>query len=118
MAIHFMDSVEMTLTVNDYERALAILNQTEVEMHKALLGAAKNSLHTLAHNIERFLRTRSEATTFKKIICDFYDEGKPEDIRDAVDWLVETQKIETARSASGDLAYKIKQIPEVELVNS
>lgn len=38
MLMHFADSVTLTVTVEDFERALRLLERTEVEMHIALLG--------------------------------------------------------------------------------
>ena len=113
IAIHFIDSSDLVLTVNDYERALALLNLTEIEMHKALIGVARNPLYTLATSIEKYLKSKQEAVLFKRIICDFYSEGSPEEIKDAVEWLRETMKIESVMNERNQQCYCTKKIQEI-----
>lgn len=108
MLMHFADKTSLVLEVDDYERALALLNLTEQTMHQALLGSGSNPVYSLASNIHRYI-TQHHKATFKRLLLEFFDEAPKgqEDVKAALEFLVDTHQIR-ASAATGEMTYSIK----------
>lgn len=94
MAIHFLDSLDMTLTVNDYERALYLLNMTECEMHKALMSSGRNILYELSMNILKHLVESKKPVSLKDLLFYFYDAGNKTELIEALEFLMNTNQVD------------------------
>ncbi len=55
MTIHFMDSLEMRINIEECQKAIALLDNTEKRMHFALSGDIKNPLSELTDDILSFI---------------------------------------------------------------
>lgn len=108
MCFHFADSTTMELTIPDFERALAFLEVTEMEMDKALNVAGTNPVYSIAMSILSYLEKKpSRRESYKQIIVDFFSDGTMEDLVNALQWLVQIGKIDTI-----DGWYQLKQSTE------
>jgi len=105
MAVHFSESTSMTITMDACQRALKILAETELEMHKALHGGAKNNIANIAEAIKVFLDKNNGAFTPQKlVILEFFQHGTREEIDAALNFLQDTQQI-TAHNEHGVIGY-------------
>lgn len=109
MLVHFADSTTLEITIKDLEAALSILNETELTMHRALLGGGKNDLYTLAQEILLWMNTQPEASSnWNRIYGEFFSEaplGK-DGIDAALSFLAETKQL-TMRLAGGQRIYTL-----------
>ncbi len=80
MAMHFADSLDMTIPLEIAEKALKFLQLTEERMHLALNVTDANPLAQTTKDIQRFIYT-SGGTTEKELIVEFY-EALPDPIMD------------------------------------
>lgn len=112
MLIHFGESLSMTLTQRDFERALDLLAKTERDMHLALLGTGTNPIFALATNIRRYIHDHQTAK-HKRILLEFYDEGDDEMIKAALQFLTDTGQI-SCSAASGELTYGLPSDSDTE----
>lgn len=94
MSIHFSESLEMELTVDDLKKALKELELNELSMHSALTAGAKNPLFVLSESIKSYLLGKSNVS-HKRILLDHYDaafQGES-DILKALVYLKNTDQI-------------------------
>lgn len=109
MCMHFADSVDMELTVKDYEKALAFLEETEVDMDRALSSAGANPIYGIATSIVNYLEKRhTRRERHNQLVVEFYNEGNLEQLTEALQFLVTTGKVESMNGEKG-LEYQLKQ---------
>lgn len=91
---HFSEpNYNMTITLQDYKNAAALLTAAEMDMHKALAVATRNPLATVAEHIKKILAVKKIATS-SQILAEAFDGGNRQEIEDAKSFLLETQQIE------------------------
>lgn len=56
MAIHFADSIEMTVSLDDCMKAIALLDNTEKRMHFALTSENKNPISEVSESVYAFIK--------------------------------------------------------------
>ena len=71
MAIHFLDSTEMRINLEECQKAIALLDETEKRMHFALAGDIKNPLSELTDDIISFI-TKNGPQTKKSLLVVFW----------------------------------------------
>jgi hypothetical protein len=76
MALSLSYKDDLILTVEDLQRSLVLLNQTEPGMHKALGSAGKNPLAAETMRVAAQIATKGKATYKELIIANFHDLGK------------------------------------------
>lgn len=108
MILHFADSQDMTIRVEDMERALDLLNITELNMSRALSGVGTNKIAKLAAMIEIAMRSKKEEYE-DQIVCEFFDDGSEIDIKLAVDFLCNTNKLVRTVVKPYKLKYKQRE---------
>lgn len=67
MAVHFADNLDLTITKQECEKALAILDSLETKMHYALSVGTSSTLAKQAKNITNFLKKYGRACPYKLI---------------------------------------------------
>lgn len=76
MALSLSYKDDLILTVEDLQRALALLDATEPGMHKALGSAGKNPLAAETMRIAAQIASNGKATYKELIVANFHDLGK------------------------------------------
>ena len=71
MALHFMDSVEMCVNIEECQRAISLLDSIEKRMHFALSGDVKNPLSEVTDDIISFI-TKNGPQTKKSLLVVFW----------------------------------------------
>lgn len=116
MVMHFADKTDLNLQVEDYQNALALLTETEKDMHMALLGTSSdNPAYMIASKLEELLISKLK-------LPDGHERWTPEGellmhtweyctngratFDEAVKYLQDTKKIRTQPSG-GKPCYKI-----------
>lgn len=108
MAIHFSDNVtDMTLTLEECQKALDILERLEAGMHKALTAGGKNVKMLEWKNVLRFIKIQGEVG-FNDIWNEFVDDASKEDLNGMVDFLCQTEKVLKTVGADGREIFKVK----------
>ena len=94
MAIHFSDSTDMEIGIDDCEKALKFLQDTEVSMHLALNIENKNPLSEVTDGIYKYICGHG-TTTEKQLRTIFYDAcpNPSEDVPKILNYLMETDRI-------------------------
>jgi len=107
MAVHFADSVELEVTIKDFEIALDLLARTEQQMHSALAGSGTNPLFTLAQGVLEYLKHKGKASG-KRLLLEFFDEAPNglESINAALEFLTTTNQI-VSSAATGEVVYAV-----------
>lgn len=93
IVVHFARTTEdVTITIEDCEEALNILNKTEVHMNKALSGVGVNPLATLAAGIYDYLEERKQVRRQELVVNFFGDcpNRSMVDIDNAVNYLCDS----------------------------
>lgn len=70
--IHFADKLDMTITLDECQSALALLESWEMDMHHALCVGDKNPLSELSRGIQKYLG-RNGPTGEKDLFIEFYE---------------------------------------------
>lgn len=109
MLVHFADSTDMSLTIEDFQKALDLLARTEQEMHLALAGTGTNPLYVLATNIKEYLQVHGK-TSGRKLLLEFFDEAPQgqESINAALQFLSDTGQIDCS-AATGQPIYTLSR---------
>lgn len=92
MAIHFGESLEMTLNVHDFERAMIALNSIEAKMHLALEFDGKNPLSRVAKKVEEFL-IKNGPHSRDELIAVFFNDCSVLQLGDVLQFLFISKKI-------------------------
>jgi len=94
MCVHFAESDNLTITKSDIQRALELLNSTEISMSKALQGTSGNPLAVKGEKILDYI-TENKRVSRKELLAHFWDELKSptQDMEAILGFLIETDKI-------------------------
>lgn len=123
MVIHFMDKTDLILTVDDYVKALKLLDETEREMHLALLGTASvNPAYMVAtkilESLERQWRNAGcppSAPYVREgiLLNDVFEDctNGMATFQDAVKYLQDSTQI-ASQPVNGKICHKLKETPE------
>lgn len=106
MCLHFGESLEMTVGVETFRRAVEILHRVEAKMHYALGFEGSNPLGKYAKKIIKYLGRNGE-TTFSELLVEHFDEYKESELRDTLDYLLGADKIMLVREAGKNSVYKL-----------
>lgn len=94
-AIHFADSLELKITLEDAERAFCLLDNLERNMHYALNFGA-NPLAAVSKNIIAQLRNvREEGMTLNELWCEFSEHVRMEELLECIKFCIATEMITT-----------------------
>lgn len=91
---------DRTMTAEDFNNALATLEEVEHHMTNAFAGVAGNILYELTNRIGDFIRERGEVVG-RDILLAFHVDGTKDQISDAVTTLKEMGRIEVFSPGSG-----------------
>lgn len=86
MLFHFSENMDLVLTIEDFNRALAFLGFLEKDMHKALAGVNNNPEATLAENMLRAFEIKKGMRKIE-IVQQFFGSYAMESIDNALGWL-------------------------------
>lgn len=108
MILHFSEKTDLLITVDDYKKALIILDTVEMSMHKALGSKNRNPISTLANAI--LMQVKSEGPTgAKKILVTHYNGGNKAEIEEALSYLTMTDQLVGENNSGGgnEISYKL-----------
>lgn len=96
MALHFLEHTTMEVSLAELIRAIEILDENELEMHKALMTRGENPLATVTKSILKYL-VKNGPKTRQELWIEFYEEFPGQNSKDALeqvtDFLLATKKI-------------------------
>lgn len=95
MVMHYAESLDRTLTVDDFERALQLLNATEINMARAITGTGINPTAKIAAGIEMYLKQFKHAG-FEELLVQFFEQipyGDQRYMQNAIDYLLRIRRI-------------------------
>jgi len=93
MALHFGESLSMTIPRETFEQAMAILHEEEKTMHLALSFTGSNPLSKLATKITELLKQNKR--TNGEILIECFSLGSEREINEVLEYLVKTDQIES-----------------------
>ncbi len=103
MAVHFADSTDLVLTLEDFQKAFEILEHAEKRMHLALQVGTKNPLANIARKIIRWFVARgNEHATQNELIAAFYSEARSSDLIEVIQYMMSTNKLVVERTGPQD----------------
>jgi hypothetical protein len=107
LAIHFSDSLEMILTLEDIKQALALLAAAEQDMHIALSGSGMNPLAKLTNDLLKYLKENKEnPPNINKLRLIFWSDGDMTAINAAIEYLIITNQVKIKQTEKGDNVYE------------
>jgi hypothetical protein len=113
MAYHFSEKLTMELDIEDCERALKMLDMTELDMDKALAGAGRNALNGVAVDIVNFLENSATKSALqKRIIVEFFGDATVDEIMQVLEFLVNTGRVVAEPKPSGLYYTLVEKPPE------
>ena len=110
MLMHFADSTELCVELDDVLKALEFLSLAERDMHKALLGSGKNPAYDVACAIQELMERskngewHSESALLLHVFGDVCT--KREDFDSGLRYLLDLQKLRTS-SRNGKTHYQL-----------
>jgi len=108
MAIHFSDSLSMTMEVGALQEALRVLGNAEISMHKALSFGGENPVYDLALTALQLIDTTpNKRMSFNQLYLALFDNGSREEIDAALQFLCDTEQL-TATAGMKGLLYAKK----------
>jgi hypothetical protein len=114
MVCHFADKLTMQIDEEDFINARAILEEAEINMHRALGGAgATNNLYIIAQRILETIRIRAPKAkngglTTGELVLEHYDISDEEQTRKVIDFLKNTNQISN-NTVAGISYFHIKE---------
>jgi len=103
MAIHFADSNEMTISLDTCVKTLDILERLEKNMHLALSAGSKTTQGATSKRILKFMESEpNKVFSFGEIWNMLEGDIRPNDLRDALTYLVSTDKVIIVRDNNVD----------------
>lgn len=105
--IHFSDSTDMVLTIDDIKKAISLLEETEKTMHLALMYSGRNTLSSTASEVAEYLKECNRPVTEAEILQRFFSIATLNEIKTIMTYLYETKQIEIKRIGS-DVCYSYK----------
>jgi hypothetical protein len=87
MIIHFSERLDLVITVDDIKRALEVLGEAELNMHKALASVNSNPAARLAEGIKKDLSQSKEGMTRAEIIAKHFTNGGLQSIDEVLEYL-------------------------------
>ena len=106
-AIHFADSVEMTIDLPSYQKAIAMLDGFETSMDKSLNVGGRNPLAASSEKILQYLRKRG-GDTFPGIWREFVDDLNEKELVDTIGYLIQVGKVDSQTDGKGIVKYYVK----------
>lgn len=101
MAVHFGESVEMTIPLEAFQKAIAILAKEELNMHLAIIIESDNPLAKVAKKIQELLTTGKK--DWVELMSEMYGLTNKEGLTEALDFLQETGQVVTIQEEDEDL---------------
>lgn len=125
MVVHFADSLTSEVTVEDYVKALRLLDRTEPEMHLALLGTAtENPAYLIVSKIEEKLEAAIQnnggfVRRGELLLATYeYCKDGTTTFEDAITYLKDTGRIIERAGSTGKPVYKLVTNVESEVVGA
>ena len=112
MAIHFGESLDMTIPRETFERAIDVLRKEEKTMHLALTMEAGNPLSDASSKILNYMRANGQKT-FEELHVEFWDTVRREELTEILEFCQETHQVVTITETDEythetKLVYKLK----------
>lgn len=109
IAIHFADSLEMTIGLADCVKALVVLEQAEKNMHYALQFDKANPLAKVSTRIELYLKEHHpEAIQFAELFLNFMDDIREAELEEILTGLEMLDRLDVGQ-INGKKLYKWKE---------
>ena len=102
MLISLARTNELILRVEDMEKALDMLNDTENSLSKVFLGAGANKQADIAGKIMSFLQTRKTPVLEKQVYTTMFQHGTRADINECLNHLVNIGEIKKFTEKLGE----------------
>jgi len=107
IAIHFSDSFELILTLNDIKESLKLLAFAEETMHLALSGSGTNPLNNVTTELLKYLKdSKNDPPTINKIRLIFWNAADLPAINAAIEFLMITNQIKIKLTDKGENVYE------------
>lgn len=74
MALHFSESLEMVIGIEECQRAIIMLSKVEKTMHHALVSKADNPYYNIGMKVIKYLEDSLEAKTMKELLARFWED--------------------------------------------
>lgn len=94
MILHFSDSLEMSVNLDECKAALVVLEQVEKKMHNAINLSTKNPLAELSENILKYIH-RNGPQSKKELLIEFWSDlqGGKEALDAILEYLITAQLV-------------------------
>jgi hypothetical protein len=92
-ALHFTNSLDMTITLHDIHCAMILLETAERTMHMALATKARNELTPIGQKIVGHLRKNGKKT-LNELLFEFAEEVSKLELQEVLDVLVTTKQLD------------------------
>jgi len=113
MVCHFVRTKDnMTITIEDFENALAFLSRCEIDMHKAVMGSGINAAYDAACAIEEIMDTAAERFWPKPVLLAriFGEHCKTiADFDSALQYLQDLKRVTGPHIAEGQICYRLQK---------
>ena len=94
MCIHFSDSDDMTLTIDDYKQAISLLESMEPKMRIGLSLIGRNSLAGIANNVYDFIKNHGRTgVPLAGVLTQFHTEVTMREMSEILDVLMALDRI-------------------------
>ena len=94
MLTSLSESNDMTMTKQQLELAIALLEQIEPQMHVAFESSGRNELSNIGLQIKEYVLRSPAPVTYPKILAEFWSEAESGEIKDIVDHLIKTHQLQ------------------------
>lgn len=99
-AVHFAESLSMTIERQPFETALKMLDSVEAKMHYAIGFDNKNPLSAPAKKIQEYIKVFGPQT-FKELLLEFWGDIREPELREILNFLMGTGKVKTIEPKEG-----------------
>jgi len=93
MCIHFSDSDDMTLEINDYVAAIQLLESVEGKMRIGLSLIGRNPLAGIATDVYEFIRSCRRGASLAEILIQFTQDVRRQEMAEILDVLQSLDRI-------------------------
>lgn len=100
MALHFGESVEMSIPLETFMRAISVLEREEVNMHMAIVLDSKNPIAKVTAKIIELLGMGE--MNYVDLSCETHSLANKDQLTEALDYLGEQKQIEAYQVADED----------------
>ena len=95
MAFHFMEKLDMVITLEECQAAMKFLDLLETKMHYALNFGNKNPLAPTIRAVRKYLTQSTEPQTFRDLWIEFIGEVSETDMTEVMRYLTYSEEVQT-----------------------